>query len=279
LKMALEDCDSSPEKRQGRKRRAASSTDQENASPFKKQCEEKDKVPFPFPISIENTYVPHIATRVFRSMENFSTENLLKFRSVSKCWKEGVDAHTSLWHRMSLMRAIKDNRMDVVQLVIDNVGYSELISQRGVTPLHLAASKGRKDIFKFISEQVQDKNPTDKDGKTPLHIAAARGYTAICQQILDSSGVEDKNPRDGVGRTPLHAAALFGNTDVFKLIMDLVEDKNPADDRLETPLHDAARNAHYEIIRLIRANVSEKMPLNSKGHAPVVMLQLSHSIE
>ena len=88
MKMALEDCDSSPEKRQGRKRRAASSTDQENASPFKKQCEEKHEA-FPFPISIGNTYVPHIATRVFRSMENFSTENLLRFRSVSKCWKEG----------------------------------------------------------------------------------------------------------------------------------------------------------------------------------------------
>merc|ERR1712018_939349 len=102
---------------------------------------------------------------------------------------DGIDAYTTLWSRMSMMRAVQENRLDICELIV---------------------------------EHAEDKNPTSTEhvfrpryipeGWTPLHVFAQQGLSDICRLIIDV--VDDKNPADQIGNTPLHQAARNGHTDV-----------------------------------------------------------------
>ena len=130
-----------------------------------------DSHTFPFVIEGENgpQKVPDIAEMVFGFMGQFDTKTLLTLRLVSQGWRECVDTLTPLWSRMSLVRAIQDERTDIAQLIIDNVEDKNPADNYGETPLHRAAEKGHTEICRMIIENVEDKNPANNNGKTPLH--------------------------------------------------------------------------------------------------------------
>ena len=44
-------------------------------------------------------------------------------------------------------------------------------TNRGFTPLYIAAQQGHFHIFKFIIDNVNDKNPTNNMGFTCIHIS------------------------------------------------------------------------------------------------------------
>ena len=63
-----------------------------------------------------------------------------------------------------------------------------------------AAENGFVNICHLIVLYAYDKNPGDMMGLTPLHVAASKGHLSICQLIILNIG-EDKNPRETfVGR-------------------------------------------------------------------------------
>ena len=65
------------------------------------------------------------------------------------------------------MRAVKDNRLDICQLIV---------------------------------EHAQDKNPKDRFGYTTLHEAARNGHLDICRLIMDH--VERRTQRMMMGTLP-----------------------------------------------------------------------------
>ena len=66
-----------------------------------------------FPDVVNGVAEEDIGTVFFESMTDFDTATLLSCRSVSKRWRDAIDPSTSLWNRMSLMQAVKDNRTDI----------------------------------------------------------------------------------------------------------------------------------------------------------------------
>ena len=141
-----------------------------------------------FPFVIEGVEEPDTTRRIFQAMSNLDTLDLLRARKVSPDWKWGIDNYSGLWDRMSLLRAVKDNRLDIVQLIVTH-------SCR--------------------------KNPPDKYGRTPLHVAAWNGHTQVCRLIIDS--VQEKNPPNNDGETPLQIAQLWGRTEVVRLIQNAMD--------------------------------------------------------
>ena len=69
------------------------------------------------PFVINNEYVPHIAAKVFAYTD---IKTLLICRFVSKSWKHHIDRKTLLWSKMSLAKAIKNDRLDVGHLIMEN---------------------------------------------------------------------------------------------------------------------------------------------------------------
>ena len=76
-----------------------------------------DAVTLDFPFVIKDEWVPDIADLVFR---HFDTQTLLSCRAVSKQWKQYIDSQTHLWNKISLMKAVNEDRFDVVRLIIEN---------------------------------------------------------------------------------------------------------------------------------------------------------------
>jgi len=168
---------------------------------------------------------------IFTWLRDADTKTLLACRETCSDFTYWVDKKTTMWRRMSLLKAVEDNNVDICQRII---------------------------------EVVQDKNPAGEYGQTPLHEAAKRGHFDIFRLIMEN--VQDKNPAtEGCGYTPLHAAAAFGRLKIYRLIMEYVQDKNPANNWGMTPLHMAAEYGHLEMCRFILENVRDAYPVNQEG--------------
>jgi len=181
-----------------------------------------------FPFVINGVAEKDIETLFFASMADFDVRTLLKLRLVSNRFKDAIDlTHgKKLWGQQSLMKAVKDNRLDICKLIVEHaqdknpIDYEEhpLSCLWRNTILHEAAKRGHLHICQLIMDHVEEKNPKNYYGVTPLHEAAAEGHLDICQLIMDQ--VEEKNPKSVDGITPLHIAADKGHLDICRHIID-----------------------------------------------------------
>jgi hypothetical protein len=100
------------------------------------------------------------------------------------------------------------------------------LDDEGNTGLHQAAMGAMpndESLFLATLQGIKDKNPRNNEGVTPLHIAAIRGKLRICELII--ANVKDKNPPEETGQTPLHLAALEGHLAVCRLIIKILPTK------------------------------------------------------
>ena len=149
-----------------------------------------------FPHVINGVAEEDLTTKIFACMAHFDIKTLLACREASKGWRDGIDSNTTLWARMSLMRAVKKNRVDIVKHILEfgkDKGPADYID-----PLLEAAWKGHLDIFRLIVERVDNPNPADEEGLTPLNLAAWSGHLDIVSFIIDrvantNSADENKN--------------------------------------------------------------------------------------
>ena len=202
-----------------------------------------------FPFVIGNESVPNIARKVFRFLDH---KTLLKVRRVSTEWKHEVDQETSFWSDISpetYLKAVRHERMDIIQNMVDYAQDPNPANEAGDTPLHVAASRGKVDVCKLLLERVDDNNPRDNDGCTPLHWAAFHGRVEVCKLFLQNNA--DKNPRDNQGKTPLHVAAREGQAKVCKFLLENGADKNPQNNQGRTPLDFARIRGHQTVIALL----------------------------
>ena len=192
-------------------------------------CYQQDQV-FPFVIRKEST--PHIAEKIFQSLDQNAMK---KCRLVSHVWKGFIDCHTTLWGKVPTdlyIRAAKEGRLNVCRLIIQNNQNKNPADDDNNTPLHSAAEEGNLEICRLIIENVQDKNPANRNGDTPLHKALGAGHLEVCRLIIEN--IQDKNPANrnynswSFGDTPLHYAAMRGHLEICRLIIKNVPHKNPA---------------------------------------------------
>lgn len=63
-------------------------------------------------------------------------------------------------------------------------------SNKGVTPLLLAAAKGQKDVVELLLANEAATNTKDDNGETPLHKAAAEGHEDVVELLRQHGGHE-----------------------------------------------------------------------------------------
>lgn len=71
----------------------------------------------------------------------------------------------------------------------------DVMDRNQLTPLMLAASKGKADVVKYLIRIGADVTLKGEDGMTALHMAAKSGHLEVCRIIL----TECKAPRTLVG--------------------------------------------------------------------------------
>ena len=157
-------------------------------------------------------------------------------------------------------------------------------TDRGSTPLHVAANYGRVEIVRMLLEHGANVGAEDDEGRTPLHVAAGYGLlnadydtinvgdgrVEVVRVLLDHGA--DVGAMDGEGRTPLHLAADYGKVEIVRMLLEHGPDVGAEDDEGRTPFQIAWVEGHEEIMELLSEN-AEGMLYSTVSTIPTVLLQ------
>ncbi|MCK5014009.1 MAG: ankyrin repeat domain-containing protein [Candidatus Omnitrophica bacterium] len=116
---------------------------------------------------------------------------------------------------------------------------------------NIAKKAAQKEVIKLLISKGADVNAKTNKGWTPLHVAASGGYRDIAQ-LLIANGARI-NAMNRVGSTPLHDAARNGRTDMAEFLITQGADLNAKDD-FGTPLDWALKYNHKEVADLLKGS-------------------------
>jgi ankyrin repeat protein len=142
----------------------------------------------------------------------------------------------------------------------------------GYTPLHLAAKQERMDVIELLIAKGAKVNSQDNDGWMPLHFAALKGHMNVVQLLLTKGAevnAETFNSIDDGNKTPLYLAAWKGRKDVAELLLAKHANVNARTQYGWTPLHSAANFGYRDMVELLLANKAEVNAKTNLGQMPL----------
>lgn len=104
----------------------------------------------------------------------------------------------------------------------------DAIDRRGETPLHYALRNNRVDLVRLLISHGCNVNVASKNGETPINIACSNTELIECLKLLITAGA-NVNSGDFHGRLlrfPLHIAIRNGNLKAVELLVDAGADLN-----------------------------------------------------
>lgn len=140
-------------------------------------------------------------------------------------------------------------------------------NQRGLYPLHVAASSGKPEITEYLIAKGADLNARDNRKRTALLLAAVAGQEKTAK-ILISKGA-DVNLSMNNGWSPLHFAASRGFPRIVGMLIDNDAEIDTKDSRGTTPLYWAVdSNQEEAALVLVKKGANVIEPSNS-GDTPI----------
>ncbi|RWS27838.1 ion channel nompc-like protein [Leptotrombidium deliense] len=175
-----------------------------------------------------------------------------------------------------VMFAAQDNRVNIIEKLLD-IGYN--VNARavdGITALHLACAHAREDTIRLLLARKAD--PLLAGGpknQLPIHVIASKPTGAAViplQLILRSSPKEIRLIPDSDGNIPLFLAVETGNHGVCReLLMALPKEQTALVKpiTLETTAHTATKKRDMEMLRLVVDAGCDVNARNSDGQTPL----------
>jgi ankyrin repeat protein len=162
----------------------------------------------------------------------------------------GGDNEKSL-HRMpkrSFPRS-EDNRVNLVQLLLEHGAEVNSQNERGATALHNASRVWNLAAARALVDHGANVNAKDNHGQTPLHrVSEEEDYLeehrfGVSRLLIERRA--DVNARDRNHETPLHLASHFPDLKLVRMLLDRGANVNAEDNRCRTPLHWVLRVGNY----------------------------------
>jgi len=180
--------------------------------------------------------------------------------------------------RSALHFAARENRAEVVAVLIESKADINATDRTGKTPLTMAAENSAVDATKLLIERGADLNKRDQIGGTPLTWACGLG-TAPTVKLLIESGA-DLSVVDINGLTPLIWAAGIGKPESVKLLLERKPDLAVQDGVTgDTALMRAVRSGKTESVKLLIDAGADVGVKNRQGFTPVQMAAMSGNLE
>ncbi|HML19015.1 MAG TPA: ankyrin repeat domain-containing protein, partial [Candidatus Dependentiae bacterium] len=167
----------------------------------------------------------------------------------------------------TLHEAINQGNLErVVQLL--NNGHRNRINElcqdgtfKGLSPLHIAASKGQLPIIAALIAENANPNLFDqetgvRDHKTPLHIAIEKGNPTIVRYLLEHTANLEIPTKRGTSAIifnvyPIHQAAQIGSVEIVRYMLDKHASVMHKDSTDNYPLHYAVRHNNVELVKAL----------------------------
>ncbi|HNY11568.1 MAG TPA: ankyrin repeat domain-containing protein [Candidatus Wallbacteria bacterium] len=161
------------------------------------------------------------------------------------CDAAGVEYRTS-------RNAWMTNIFNVIVAIGLGIGYLILTWYGG--QIFEAAKKGDASKIKSILIATPDAiGKTDDKGRTPLHISALRGRSAAVKVFIEKGA--RLNARDKEGKTPLFLAVDSGDAESVKLLITAGADRSIADNSGVTPQKLAEQSGKSDIIKILKSTI------------------------
>jgi len=194
----------------------------------------------------------------------------------------GLDVDTILHdrgqHRPAVFLAVERGHLRLVDILC---GRGCSLSSRdgtGITPLHMAASKGRSDIVQLLLQHgAHIDTPSSRGGNTPLHFAAAGNHHQVAQLLIEEGA--DVNQQNFEGMTSLMFAANRGNLKTAKTLLDHGADPGHVDKDGNTALllHCSSVSVSVEMVEMLAISNRLINKTNKQGYTPVLLVATSQS--
>ncbi|MHB1458026.1 MAG: Imm53 family immunity protein [Armatimonadota bacterium] len=211
---------------------------------------------------------------IFRAVNDVTMTSLLLRHGASVCVEDNQ-------RRMPLHAAIEiGSGIDVVRLLLDAGADSNVIDDKGISPLYLTCEQGYTDIAGLLIEVGADIDQRDHEGISPVEIAINTRHVDIAEFLI-KKGCEVFVKRGGFGL--MHASASIGNVKLGRILIDKGVPLDDAGNSGRTPLHLAAQNGHLGFCRFllkhgVRVSIEDKAgftPLElatQGGHREIIEL-------
>ena len=142
---------------------------------------------------------------------------------------------------------------------------------KNITPLFLAASKGKTDIVTRLLREKANINIQTKEGATPLQVATFGGHVEVMKILLKKKA--DPNILDRInGIAPLHIACnrYKGSLEKAQIILSCPNtNPNILDGKHQAPIHYAVSNAQPKILHCLIASNANPNIRNHLGLTPL----------
>ncbi|XP_076865963.1 transient receptor potential cation channel, subfamily N, member 1 [Brachyhypopomus gauderio] len=173
-----------------------------------------------------------------------------------------------------MMIAVRENRLAVVERLLELGVSAGEKAKDGRTALHIAAAHSKDDIVKLLARRADPNAPGGPKAQLPLHYASARpaGSPGAVQILLRLSGREARLVTDKDGCIPLLLAVEAGNVGVVKELLSSQSEPQLQAQRAgmgDTALHICCRRKDVEIAKVLVEFGANLDFQNDEGQTPL----------
>lgn len=191
----------------------------------------------------------------------------------TRCKKCKIENDRQQTPNISLLKAVKENDMDIVlQLLKNGTDVNMRQNRMSESPLHVAVRNELSDMTRLLLENGADVNVKSNLLITPLHIAVQHGLLDITKILINHGA--DVNMKSNSLSTPLHIAVQHGLLDITKILIQAGADVNVNNHFFDTLLHIAIERGDSDTIALLLdGGANPNIPRSLGGTALTMALE------
>ena len=173
--------------------------------------------------------------------------------------------------------AAQRGKLDVVETLVTKGAALNALDAHRRTPFHLALKANALEIAGYLLKKGARIDSADNGGVTPLHSAVETGNVSIVTELV-GKGVDVK-AKSKKGITPLHLASGLGSMKMVALFLRSGADVNAQSDDGVTPLHRAAEEGHLEIVKALVQAGADISKTDSYGNTAIDRARMKGNYE
>ena len=161
-----------------------------------------------------------------------------------------------------LFCAVENQKIHVVELLLDNEANADLKDNSGESPLAIAARTLKEDIFLMVLTKVKNPSVADDENQTPLLWLIRNNMELAATALLQRDVDMEIHPEHDMG--PLHQAVRNCSLDSFSLVGRLLsKGANPlwTDSQGMTALHMAAARGFLDLLKSVLKTLHKMEPV------------------